>query len=95
MNKLFTITGYLDEVFTQVEHPLLCWTGALVFKSTSRLLTVSMTPKKADETTREVTRILTSEGWFHVDRMEGDKVYVKGDENNEGFFFKFQIEEYA
>jgi hypothetical protein len=92
MNKLFTITGYRDEYFTQEVSII---SGFPRFKSTRRELHVSMTPDKAAQIVREAPKILTGIGWFYVDRTEGDRVYVKGDENNDGFFFKFQIEEYA
>jgi hypothetical protein len=92
MDKLFTITGYRDEYFTQ--EPT--WIeGRLRFKSTRRELHVSMTPEKADEIVREAPKILTGIGWFYVDRIEGERVYIVGDENNDGFFFTCQIERYA
>jgi hypothetical protein len=90
--QLFTITGYRDELFTR-ELPLI--EGYLRFKSTRRELHISMTPEKAEEIVREAPKILTSIGWFYVHRIEGERVYIVGDENNDGFFFKFQIEKYA
>ena len=51
MTKLFTITGYSNEYFTQVESIL---PGYLAFKSTRRNLTVDVTPDWAEKIVLEV-----------------------------------------
>ena len=49
--KLFTITGYRDELFTKEVSII---SGFPRFKSTRRELHVSMTPDKAAQIVREV-----------------------------------------
>jgi len=51
MTKLFTITGYSNEYFTQVESIL---PGYLAFKSTRRNHTVDVTPDWAEKIVWEV-----------------------------------------